>query len=78
MYADDSSITFAGSDVDKMNNGINIDLERIRVWLAGDKLTLANKLTLNKSPLILRSDKNRDCKINEVNRIVNRFAKQYA
>jgi len=78
MYADDSSITFAGSDVDEMNNGINIDLERIRVWLAGDKLTLANKLTLNKSPLILRSDKNRDCKINEVNRIVNRFAKQYA
>jgi len=78
MYADDSSITFAGSDVDEMNNGINIDLERIRVWLAGDKLTLANKLTLNKSSLILRLDKNLDCKINEVNRIVNCFAKQYA
>jgi len=29
MYADDTSITFAGSDVDEMNNGINIDLERI-------------------------------------------------
>ena len=30
------------------------------------------------SSLILRADDNLDCKINEVNRIVNRFAKQYA
>lgn len=30
------------------------------------------------SSLILRSDENLDCKINEVNRIVNRFANQYA
>ena len=34
------------------------------------------KITI--SSLILRSDENLDCKINEVNRIVNRFAKQYA
>ena len=31
MYADDTSITFVGSDVDEMNNCINLDLERIRV-----------------------------------------------
>ena len=30
------------------------------------------------SSLILRADENLDCKINEVNRIVKRFAKQYA
>ena len=30
------------------------------------------------SSLILRADENLNCKINEVNRIVNRFAKQYA
>jgi len=40
MYAEDTSITFAGSDVDEMNNCINLDLERIRVWLAANKLTL--------------------------------------
>ena len=32
MYADDTSITFAGSDVDEINSCINLDLERIRVW----------------------------------------------
>ena len=42
MYADDTSITFASSDVDEMNNCINFDLERDRVWLAANK---ANKLT---------------------------------
>ena len=40
MYADDTSITFAGSDVDEINSCINLDLERIRVWLAAHKLTL--------------------------------------
>ena len=36
--ADDASITFAGSDVDEVNNCINnIYLERICVWLAADK-----------------------------------------
>jgi len=28
MYADDTSVTFAGSDVDEMNNCINLDLEK--------------------------------------------------
>ena len=43
MYADDTSIPFAGrpsSDVDEINSCINLDLERIRVWLAANKLTL--------------------------------------
>ena len=45
MYADDTSITFAGRDVDEINSCINLDLERICVWLA------ANKLTLNKAKI---------------------------
>jgi len=39
MYADDTSISFAGSD-DEINSCINLDLKRIRVWLAANKLTL--------------------------------------
>ena len=45
MYADDTSITFVGSDVDEMNNCINLDLERICVWLAANKLTLNTSKT---------------------------------
>ena len=40
MYANGTSATFAGSDADEMNNCINLDLERIRVWLAANKRTL--------------------------------------
>ena len=40
MYTDDTSITFAGNDVDEISSYINLDLERIRVWLAANKLTL--------------------------------------
>ena len=40
MYANDTSITFTVSDADEMNNCINLDLERIRGWLAASKLTL--------------------------------------
>ena len=46
MYADDTSITFTGNDVDEMNNCINLDLERIRVcqqtyFKYGEELTAA-------------------------------------
>ena len=40
MYANDTCITFGGSDVDEINSCINLDLERIRVWLAANNLTL--------------------------------------
>ena len=58
MFADDTSITLAGSDVDEINSCINLDLERIRVWLA------ANKLTLNKTKtefLLIVSKQRLDC-----------------
>ena len=55
MYADDTSITFAGSDVDEINNCINLDLERIRVWLAANKLTL----NMTKTEFLLIGSKQR-------------------
>ena len=55
MYADDTSITFVGSDVDEMNNCINLDLERIRVWLAANKLTL----NMSKTEFLLIGSKQR-------------------
>jgi len=55
MYADDTSITFAGSDVDEMNNCINLDLERTRVWLAANKLTL----NMTKTEFLLIGSKQR-------------------
>ena len=59
MYTDDTSITFAGGDFDEMNNCINLDLERIHVWLAAHY-----KLTLNmtKTEFLLIGSKQRSLK----------------
>ena len=40
MYADDTNITYANNDVEKIERCVNIDLGRIRIWLAANKLTL--------------------------------------
>ena len=40
MYADDTSITYASNDVEEIERCVNIDLDRIRMWLAASKLTL--------------------------------------
>ena len=40
MYADDTSMTSASNDVEEIGHCVNIDLDRIRIWLAADKLTL--------------------------------------
>ena len=40
MYADDTSITYANNDVEEIERCVNIDLDRIRIWLAANKLTL--------------------------------------
>ena len=40
MYADDTSITYASNDVEEIEHCVNIDLDRIRIWLPADKLTL--------------------------------------
>ena len=40
MYADNTSITYASNDVEEIERCVNIDLDRIRIWLAANKLTL--------------------------------------
>ena len=40
MYADDPSITYASNDVEEIERCVNMDLDRIRIWLAANKLTL--------------------------------------
>lgn len=40
MYADDTSITYASNDVEEIERCVIIDLDRIRIWLAANKLTL--------------------------------------
>ena len=40
MYADDTSITYASNNVEEIERCINMDLDRIRIWLAANKFTL--------------------------------------
>ena len=40
MYADDTSITFASCEVEEISRCVNLDLNRIRIWLAANTLTL--------------------------------------
>ena len=40
MYADDTSITYAGKDVKEINDYLNKDLKSINTWLSANKLTL--------------------------------------
>ena len=40
MYPEDTSITYASNDVEEIGHCVNIDLDRILIWLAADKLTL--------------------------------------
>ena len=43
MYADDTSITYASNDVEEIERCINIDFDRIRIWLAANTLTKQGK-----------------------------------
>ena len=47
MYADDTNITYANNDVEKIERCVNIDLGRIRIWLAANKLTLNTTKTIS-------------------------------
>ena len=40
MYADDTSITYASNDAEEIERCVNIDFDRICIWLAANKLTL--------------------------------------
>ena len=40
MYADDTHITYAGSDLHLIQSSISHDLEKLSKWLVSNKLTL--------------------------------------
>ena len=40
MYADDASVTYASNDVEGIERCVNINLDRVRIWLAKNKLTV--------------------------------------
>ena len=40
MYADDTSVCYQSLDINKLNEVINSDLERLQKWLMGTKLSL--------------------------------------
>ena len=40
MYADDTSITYAGKDLNEINDCLNKDLKSVNTWLSSNKLTL--------------------------------------
>ena len=40
MYADDTYITYAGSDLHLIQSSLAHDLEKLRKWLVSDRLTL--------------------------------------
>ena len=40
MYADDTSITYAGKDINDINDCLNKDLKSVNTWLSSNKLTL--------------------------------------
>ena len=40
MYADDTTIYYSSPSMNDMNTAINADLEALRGWLAGNKLSL--------------------------------------
>ena len=40
MYGDDTSISYSSKSVAEINEAINSDLERLQIWLGGNKLSL--------------------------------------
>ena len=40
MYADDTYITYAGSDLHLLQSSLSHDLEKLRIWLVSNRLTL--------------------------------------
>ena len=66
MYADDTSITYASSDINEINECINSDLSRIHVWLAANKLTL----NMTKTEFLLIGARQRLCNLSEKPNIV--------
>jgi len=41
MYTDDTSITYAGKDLNEINDCLNRDLKSVNTWLSSNKFTLS-------------------------------------
>ena len=50
MYADDTSITYAGKDLNELDDYLNKDLKSVDTWLSSNKLTL----NLSKTEFLVR------------------------
>ena len=40
MYADDNSISYSSKNIDELNETLNSDLDSLKQWLEGNKLSL--------------------------------------
>ena len=40
MYADDTRISYSSKNIDELNETLNSDLESLKQWLEGNKLSL--------------------------------------
>ena len=40
MYADDTSISYSSKNIDDLNETLNSDLDSLKQWLEGNKLSL--------------------------------------
>ena len=55
MYADDTSITYAGKDLNEIDDYLNKDLKSVNTWLSSNKLTL----NLTKSEFLVITSRQR-------------------
>lgn len=71
MYADDTSITYDGKDLNEIDDYLNKDLKSVNTWLSSNKLTL----NLTKTEfLIITSLQRRVCLLDNSSRLtINNF-----
>ena len=55
MYADDTSITYAGKDLNEIDDYLNKDLKSVNTWFSSNKLTL----NLTKTEFLVITSKQR-------------------
>ena len=55
MYADDTSITYAGKDLNEIDDYLNKDLKSVNTWLSSNKLTLY----LSKTEFLVKTSRQR-------------------
>ena len=64
MHADDASVTYASNDVEEIERCVNINLDRVRIWLAKNKLTLNTTKTIESRQRLSTLERNPITEIN--------------